>query len=156
MTNSKLQSILSHFPTEVCKYSPNGYWILSSVFVERLSTLWLQNDSNRTQVAQKRNCWNFSTPSESFRSVFEAKRCNVLFKHCNAKLVILLLSWLCGNLEQNLSENVQEMRQKRPKFESFWHFRVILRFFAFTNWNYLVPKTHQNNMFAHALGVIRF
>ena len=35
-------------------------------------TFWLQNDSKSTQVGQKRRCWNFSTPLESFWSNFEA------------------------------------------------------------------------------------
>ena len=76
-----------------------AYWIMSSVFVERLSTFWHQNDSKSTQVAQKRRCWNVSIPLESLWSVFEAKPCNLLFKKCNAKLAFVL-SCLCWNLER--------------------------------------------------------
>ena len=59
--------------------------------------------------------------------------CNVFFKICNAKLVFLLLSCLCWNLERNLSGNVQKLHQKRQNLQFFLQFRVNLRHFSFTN-----------------------
>ena len=141
-----LRSSLIQFPTEVCKY-----WILGSIFVERLPIFWLQNNSNGTQVAQKRRCWNFSTSFESFWSVFEAKRCNVLSSkkvmYSSFFFVFSLLSWLCWNWEQNSSKIVQKMHQKRQQLQIFRQFSVNLSHFSFKNWTYLALEAQRNNKF---------
>ena len=94
---------------------------MSSVFVERLSPFWFQNDSKSTQVAQKPRCWNVSTPSESFWSVFEAESSNVVLINVMQSSFFLCWSSLCWNLERNLSE-------------MHWNCNVLQR------WSFLLQK----------------
>ena len=47
-----------------------AYWMMSSVYVERLPTFWLQNYSKSTQIPKKRSRWKFSTELWSHSEVF--------------------------------------------------------------------------------------
>ena len=128
---------------------------MSSVFIERLPTFWLQNESKRAKVTQIRRCWKFSNPLESFWSVFEAKRCNVLFEKGYAKLPLLLSSWLYWNLERNLSGKYK-ICIKNDKNFYFLTVQGQLEAYSFKSWTYLVTNAHRYNNFAHVSGVLTF
>ena len=124
-----LQTILSHFPTEVCKQFFKS--LFDYVMGSHLLNVYKHSDSKRIQKVHisciKARMLKFF---DSFRSVFEAKRCNLVPKNV---------------LRQNA-------------FICFWLFEFQGQFeaFCFTNWTYLLTKAHQNNKIHHSSVVLTF
>ena len=76
-----LRSILSHVPTEVCKYVHKKTY---SFWVQSLLNVFQCSDSKTIQSTHKLHnnvkMLKFLTPLESFWSIFAANRCNVFGK----------------------------------------------------------------------------
>ena len=70
------------FQGKSANVSLNIYRIIHSIFVEHGPTFCLQNDSKSTH--KNEDIENFRLILSHYENFFEAKRCNVFFKSCNA------------------------------------------------------------------------
>ena len=150
------RSILSHSPTEVCKYSIESLLDfeirLCWTFANIPTTKPFKNYKSCTKTMILKIFNSFVVISKCFWS----KTLQRSLQKCNAKLVLSLLSCLCWNLGHNLAEKVQKLHQKRQNLQLLWQFRDNLRHFFFTTWTSLVMKAHRYIKFAHALDVLTF
>ena len=151
-----LRSILSHPPTEVFKYS------IESLLEFEIRLCWTFVNIPTTKPFKKyKNCTKtmmlkFFNSFVVIPKCFWSKTLQRSLQKCNAKLVLLLLSWLCWNLEQNLAKKYRNCIRNDKKLQIFWQFRDNLRHFSFTTWTSLVMKAHRYIKFAHDLDVLTF